>query len=121
MQIITVNLIALNNENKILIVKRAKTQSEAGQWSLPGGTVENNEPLNYSLIREIKEELNIKIKDFNLVKKINNNNVESYYYLGKINEDITLNKENSEYKWISLSDIPRMSYNQDNLIKDIFN
>ena len=70
MQIITVNLIAQNNKEEILIVKRAKNDSAGGMWSLPGGTVEKDEDLIMALKREIKEELDVDIISSNLAELI---------------------------------------------------
>ena len=47
---------------KFLISKRPKTGLLSNLWELPGGKIEKNETKEFSLLREIKEEINITIK-----------------------------------------------------------
>ena len=54
-------------ENKFLISKRPQDKLLGNLWELPGGKLENRESLKQCLKREIKEELDIKIKK---IKKI---------------------------------------------------
>ena len=51
-----------NKKQEILLVKR-KGEPFTGFWDLPGGFVEYNESCEESTIREIEEELKIKIKN----------------------------------------------------------
>ncbi len=115
MQIITVNLIARNSNGEILIVKRAKNDSEGGMWSLPGGTVEKGENLIAALKREIKEELNVDVISSNFKNVINGENIISYYYVCSIKGVIKLNEENSNYRWVLIKDLPKMAFNQHKL------
>jgi 8-oxo-dGTP diphosphatase len=50
------------NDNKVLIMRRAPGEKHAGGWEFPGGKVEEGETLDQCLERELKEELNIKVK-----------------------------------------------------------
>ena len=119
MRIITVNLMVEEN-GEILIVKRAGSQSEAGLWSLPGGTVKLKEPLKQALAREIKEELNCSTDNLKLYDIIyNDNEVISYYYTGMLKGKIKLNQENSEYKWVKIKNLPKMAYNQHKLFNEL--
>lgn len=52
----------IQKEELVLIAKRHKDSNEGGFWEFPGGKVEYLEDPEDGLIREIKEELNIKIK-----------------------------------------------------------
>ncbi len=51
----------IQKKGLILIAKRHKASNEGGFWEFPGGKVEYLEKPEDGLIREIKEELNIKI------------------------------------------------------------
>lgn len=48
-------------QDKVLIGKR-QSNAYNGLWEFPGGKVEANETLEVALIREMKEELNLKIE-----------------------------------------------------------
>jgi N-glycosylase/DNA lyase len=57
MQLISAGIIIKNN--KVLICQRKKNSYYGLKWEFPGGKVEANENLEESLIRELKEELDI--------------------------------------------------------------
>ncbi len=60
---IVVSIALINDLNEILLSKRPKNKHLGGFWEFPGGKVEVNEVPEHALIREIKEELNIDIKN----------------------------------------------------------
>lgn len=45
-------------EDKVLLVRRAKKEGDL-QWQFPGGTVEKNEMIEETALRELKEEANV--------------------------------------------------------------
>ena len=49
-------------ENKVLICRRKKSKSLAGYWEFPGGKVEKGESNELALIRELSEELGMKVE-----------------------------------------------------------
>ena len=62
--LITVASIALiDASNQILIAKRPDKKHLSGFWEFPGGKVEKGEKPENTLIREVKEELNININN----------------------------------------------------------
>jgi len=50
-----------NKNNEILLSSRRKKNILKNYWEFPGGKLENYENFNQALIREVKEEINIKI------------------------------------------------------------
>ena len=59
--IIVASVALINSENQILIAQRPKEKHLSGLWEFPGGKVEKNESPENTLIRELKEELNVNI------------------------------------------------------------
>src|SRR3989339_1320440 len=55
-----------NNKGEILLVKR-KINPKKGFWDTPGGFVEYHETLEQSIIREVKEELSVKISNLKYI------------------------------------------------------
>ena len=98
--------------DQILILKRSeKVRSMKGLWSGVSGIIENNEnPIDRAKI-EIFEEVGIKEKEIKLVKKLEKMKIQSQQYKNHEweifpflfetkNENVELNWENSEFKWI---------------------
>lgn len=50
-------------DGRVLIAQRPAGKPMAGLWEFPGGKVENDEALEQSLIRELKEELDIVVTE----------------------------------------------------------
>jgi ADP-ribose pyrophosphatase YjhB (NUDIX family) len=123
-----VDLIIINDKNKILVCKR--TEKEHGYkdtWSIPGGGPEFNEGIEEALHREIKEELGCKIKDLKYFKsyfmKLSEDHISrAIYFYGKISGKIKLNRELSEYRWFDIDDSELLklnfAFNQKDVIKD---
>ena len=102
----------IRHNDQILILKRSeKVRSMKGLWSGVSGIIENNEnPIDRAKI-EIYEEVGIKEKEIKLVKKLEKIKISSQQYKNHEweifpflfetkNENIELNWENSEFKWI---------------------
>ena len=107
----------LKYNNKILILKRSqKVKSMKELWAGISGIIENNElPINRAKI-EIFEEVGIKQEYIKLIKSSNEITVESpqyanhqwiifpFFFKTDIN-DIKLNWENSEFRWIDIQEL----------------
>jgi A/G-specific adenine glycosylase len=58
----TVTAAVLQRDGKVLLAKRPSKGLLGGMWEFPGGKVEQGEPLEACLAREIREELGVEIK-----------------------------------------------------------
>ncbi len=58
--------VVLIEKDKVLLLRRFQTGIADGQYVLPMGGHDGNEPLTQTLIREAKEEINIDLKPENL-------------------------------------------------------
>ena len=54
------------DDNKILCLK-----NERNEWDFPGGKINFNEDVEACLKREVKEEVNLDIKNLNILKSFN--------------------------------------------------
>jgi 8-oxo-dGTP diphosphatase len=53
----------IDSDGRVLIAQRPQGRSMAGLWEFPGGKVESGETPEAALIRELKEELAIEVKE----------------------------------------------------------
>ncbi len=53
----------IDPDGRVLLAQRPQGKSMAGLWEFPGGKVETGERPEESLIRELKEELGIAVKE----------------------------------------------------------
>lgn len=104
-------VIVLNTENKFVILKRSSDKKvHANLWNLPSGGIESGESLEDAGIREVYEEIGLKIDivktGTSIIIKINDDfNLNINYLLAKAeNTEVKLNPENSEFKWVSPSE-----------------
>ncbi len=114
--------------NKILLINRG-TVVFRGYWALPGGKVEVEETVEDAVVREVKEEIGLKVE---IIRKIGeyhysgtNNGIDYDYYptcfLVKVVEGkIKRQKEEIEQiKLFDLDEIPnKLAFEHSTIIKD---
>ena len=111
---IAVNAIFVDAEGRILLGKRAKHKSGGGQWGLPGGTQTKGEKYQETLIREMEEELGVKVLECsynNFFQCIVSENVHFDHHafvVTKWSGDIVNNEPNKcdELRWFSIEELP---------------
>ena len=64
--LLVVSAVLIKN-NKIFFQKRPKNKSMPGLWELPGGKIENYETPENAIIRELFEEIGIKVNNKDLI------------------------------------------------------
>jgi 8-oxo-dGTP pyrophosphatase MutT (NUDIX family) len=88
-----------------------RTDSRNTSWSIPGGTIENNETLLEGLTRECLEEMNIDITGFKLIpiqKFVNDTFTYHTFFCSVDNEFMpVLNHEHSGYAWVGEDQYPK--------------
>ena len=98
------------DDNKILCLK-----NERNEWDLPGGKLNFKENIEECLIREVKEETNLSIKNLKILKpfnlKFNDVPVFILVYSAEISCDssIQVSYEHSEYNFFSKTEIMNLN------------
>ena len=94
------------DDKRFLLIK-----NERDEWDLPGGKIEKNADVIESLVREVKEEINVTIDNYNILytRKYAFRGQEILlivYYSEIINDDpIRLSYENTDYDFFSFSEV----------------
>ena len=97
------------DDKRFLLIK-----NERDEWDIPGGKIENNQNVIETLVREVKEESNITIDNYNilLAKKylFRKQEIIVIVYNSKItNEDpISLSFENIDYNFFSYDELNQL-------------
>ena len=107
-------VVCLNDKQQFLIIRRSKIDKRAGQWTIPGGHVDDEDKsIEKGALRELEEEANLScnISDLNYLGAPSKN---KHYFLtqkwtGEVNVDKPNPKtgdiEHDDYKWVTIDDI----------------
>lgn len=113
----TAAAILLNISDEILLVER-KYPPRKGFWDLPGGFVDDDESMEESVKRELKEELGIKIGqltyfksifDKYLFKGVTYNTVIAVYY-GRIDQKIYPADDVASFRFFKRTEFPAKEF-----------
>ena len=102
------------DDNRVLCLK-----NERDEWDIPGGKIDFNEDIEECLKREVKEEVNLKIKNLKILKpfnlKFNDVPVLVLVYSADISceSPIDISYEHTEYDFFSKSEIINLNMLQD--------
>ena len=111
--VILTTLSVIVKDKKILLQKKAKGKFGEGKWNGAGGKAKQNEKPRACLIRELKEELGIKVNKFHLVGFFNFYKGEDpkpfiicYTYVVKEFSGTPTSSEEGIINWFDINDIP---------------
>lgn len=111
---VSVHLLLIR-ENKILLMRRKDTGFADGFYSMPAGKLEPKESVENAIIREVKEEINIDIKNETLkaIQVMNRNGIDReridyFFTVDRWNGEIKNNEPNKcdDLKWFDIDDLP---------------
>jgi 8-oxo-dGTP diphosphatase len=104
-----VKVLVQNDNDEFLLLERAGSMpSDGGRyWDIPGGRINENEPLLEALSREVQEETGLRLsgepellcaQDIFVEKA--DLHVVRLTYRGKATGDVVVSEEHSSYKWV---------------------
>jgi|TARA_B100000242_G_C42881694_1_gene409085 mutator protein MutT len=114
MKKVNVSAAVIVKDNKYFIAKRNKDKHLGGYFEFPGGKQDDNETLEQTVIREIKEELNV---DITVDRKLGEEHYSDekinvhlhYFFCTIIKGDIVL-KEHEEAAWVSKEEFNKYKF-----------
>lgn len=97
----------IQKDGKILICQRPEGKSLAGFWEFPGGKQEPGESLESCLQRELKEELDLDIKDIHPLYTIDRpeNNLHIHFFTCSPDGSEPHQLEHQAIRWIDSDEI----------------
>ena len=120
--IVGVAAIILNEEGKILLVRRSLNITYPGLWCIPCGYLEYDEDVRVGIVREIAEETNLVIEPsevFTVHSNFHNpqQHTVGIWFLSKVVSGIPLADDDaSELGWFELTDPPSLAFPTDKLV-----
>ncbi|MAG50602.1 DNA mismatch repair protein MutT [archaeon] len=110
--------------SKILLLKRKKDDFMGGIYELPSGKVEDNEEIDLSLKREIKEETGLKIKEikkyfgfFDYESKSGKKTRQFNFLVETDLDDLKLSDEHEDFSWVSKTELS--NFNITDSVKEV--
>ena len=106
----------LKKSNKILITSRPEGKFLSGYWELPGGKLLNHESFEDCAVRELYEEIGIKIEKENLdnidlvTHRYKNTAIIMMIYLVEFWTGKIKLKEKQQLRWLNRKDIKQFKY-----------
>jgi 8-oxo-dGTP pyrophosphatase MutT (NUDIX family) len=111
----TVGIVAcLNKKQQFLIIRRSDIDDRAGQWTIPGGHIDDEDcTIEEGAVRELYEEADLKCEVCDLVY-LGQPKPEKFYFLtqkwtGEVNVDKpnpkTDDVEHDDFKWATIEEI----------------
>jgi len=103
-----------NGQGQILIARRRLGKSQAGMWEFPGGKLERGESVEQCLIRELEEEMNIRIEPYEWFGQCEYAYEDAAirliaYRARYIAGEIQLT-DHDEYRWVQLEELHEYSF-----------
>jgi 8-oxo-dGTP diphosphatase len=105
----------LKKQNKILILKRHHdSRTNPNCWELVGGKVDSGEDFDKALIREFKEETNLKIKIGDLIGAVQEDfphkrTVALVMNVKFISGEVRISDEHIDWKWATMDEINELN------------
>ena len=104
----------IKKNNFFLVANRSFEANSPGIWEFPGGKVEQKETFVSALVREIEEELSLKIQVGDKITSIDLKNSDKhisvhYFYALIMSGHINLNVH-SEFKWVARDQLNAFKY-----------
>ena len=109
MDLITVVCGIIFKDDLVLICRRKPEKSLGGYWEFPGGKVEDGESNEESLLRELIEELNLKVKIkqhfFDTVHQYDNGAIELISFICETENIASESTDHDQLEWVNVSDL----------------
>ena len=107
-------VVCLNDKQQFLIIRRSDIDDRAGQWTMPGGHIDDKDgSIEAGAIRELHEEANLTCSASDLIYLGEPRGGKHYFLTQKWSGEVNVDKPNPEtdevehddYKWATIEEI----------------
>lgn len=110
---------------KILLVQR-KIDPFKGQWALPGGFLETQEPLENGAMRELQEETGLQVSSLTQLKTYGTPGRDprgrtiTIAFVGEVatEEKVAAADDAADAGWFDIEDLPSLAFDHDEVVQD---
>jgi 8-oxo-dGTP diphosphatase len=121
---VTVDSIIIDNDSRILLIKRGK-EPYKNMWALPGGRVEpSDNDIESACYRELKEETNISDVKLKYATFVGNPHRDprgfcvSFVFIGRIKHaNVKAGDDAVSCKWFPLTNLPNMAFDHQQIVE----
>lgn len=114
MKILKVTCAIIEREDLVLVTQRSETMREPLLWEFPGGKVEPGETEEECLVREIREELSIKVQPLQrltpVLRHMPEKTIELIPYICAFTGGVIHLLEHRAYEWATCEDLRSYSW-----------
>lgn len=112
------------NTRKVLLIQR-KSDPFKGQWALPGGFLEDDEPLEEGARRELQEETGLKVEKLKQLKAFGapgrdpRGRTISIVFYGQVSaeEKVEGSDDAAEARWFGLKELPQLAFDHSKILE----
>ncbi len=124
---LSVDAVVFTDEpTRILLVRRAR-EPFAGRWALPGGFVDEMEPLEDAVRRELREETGLtdieglrQVKTYGAPGRDPRGWTVSIAFSAAVTDEVAVEgaDDAEEAAWFPIEDIPELAFDHDEIVRD---
>ena len=107
-------VVCLNDKQQFLVIRRSDVDDRVGQWTLPGGHIDDEDgSVESGAVRELKEEANLTCSVSDLTYLGTPKSEKHYFLTQKWSGDVNVDRpnpktgeiEHDNWKWVSIEEI----------------
>ena len=107
-------VVCLNDQQQFLIIRRSNIDARSGQWTIPGGHIDDDDgSIEAGAVRELEEEANLVCNVGDLKYLGLQNNKKHYFLTQKWTGEVDVDKpnpktgeiEHDDYRWATIEEI----------------
>ncbi len=105
-----------NEKNEILVVQRGEATDHPYKWEFPGGKLNPDETEEDCIIREVEEELSMKIVICGRLREVDHDyghkQIRLIPFICDTLDEIPILSEHAEFKWVKEKDLMSLDYSE---------